>query len=222
MSATPEKPWPPVFRVVRQPKGSYACTACVAAMVLGMELEEVQKHIQGTQIPNGKVYYKTSELIRVLGNHGVVMGFYFKPPDDKGMKADNSLRLTLDLPIEGMVCIMAVKSQTQTDADHLVLFNGREVLDPQEDDPQPLRRYTILEIYPIIYFKDGEFEGEKPAAPPEIHPEDLRSMAQCLMDNPSWDNLLCGKYGRVLAHHYLHYVEPGNLEHLANGAWEED
>lgn len=198
----PKTPWPPVFRVVRQAPGSKDCTACVAAMALGLTLEEAKWQMQGWQLPDGSIYYRQTDLIKILGAYGVVMGFYFRPGDvEKGEYVVKDVRLTLDVPLKGMVCVIGVKSKTQAVADHCVFFDGENVLDPQHDEPQSITDYRILDIYPLLYYVDKPWdEAEKPAAPPEM---DLAAMAKCLVDNPSWDNLLCGRYGRILAQYYL-------------------
>lgn len=207
MTDLQSKPWPPLFRVVRQSPGSKDCTACVAAMALGLTLEEAKRQMQGWQLPDGSVYYRNTELIKILGAYGVVMGFYFRPGDvEKGERVTKDVRLTLDIPLKGMVGILAVKSNTQSLADHCVFFDGENVLDPQHDEPQSVTDYRILDIYPLLYYIDKPWDkDEKPAAPPE---GDLKAMAQCLVDNPSWDNLLCGRYGRALARHFLSRPTP--------------
>lgn len=197
---TEKKPWPPMFRVVRQEKGSKDCTACVAAMALGLTMEEAKSQMQAYVLPDGSQYYKMLELFKILGAYGVIVGAYFIPDNPDGDRIAEDAHLTCDAPIQGRAHILCVKSKTQTIADHMVFYDGKAVLDPQEDEPQSISNYRILEIYPLTYFIDKGFDDEKPAAPPE---GDLRAMAQTLVDNPSWDNLLCGKYGRILARHFL-------------------
>lgn len=161
-------PWPPVHRVVRQAKESKDCTACVVAMVLGLTLEEAKSQMQAYVLSDGSHYYKMREMLKILGSHGVVVGFYFTPADQvNGDRIAEDSHLTCDIPIQGRPCILCVKSKTQTVADHMVLYDGKMVLDPQEDDPQPISDYRILEIYPITYFIDKGFDDEKPAAPPK-------------------------------------------------------
>lgn len=160
------KPWPPAHRVVRQEKGSKDCTACVAAMVLGMTLEQVKKHMRATVLPDGSRYYKMRELLRIIGEHGIVAGFYFTPADQvNGDRIADDANLTCNIPIQGRPCILCVKSKTQTEADHMVFYDGKAVLDPQEDEPQPLSSFMILEIYPVTYFIDKGVEGERPDTP---------------------------------------------------------
>ncbi len=148
---------PPIYKNVKQPKGSKVCTACVAAIVTGTTLKQAESAMKRTELPGGTYFYRTREMLKYVGSFGILVGAWFSVNG----KAEKNLKLSMyPLPITECTAIMVVKSTIYKNAQHMVAWDGAFILDPLCDEPQSISDYHIIEIYPLTYLQETDWTEE--------------------------------------------------------------
>lgn len=143
----------PTFKTIKQPPGSKVCVAAVAAMAVGRTLRYAENRMKPTKVEGGH-YYKTSELLKFLGDHGIYAGAIWWW--DEPVWADKDTVLKLELPLAGRQAIMCAPSESFKGYYHVVFWDGQHVRDPSSTVPDTtdLETYQILEIVPLTYIEE--------------------------------------------------------------------
>jgi hypothetical protein len=146
----------PEFKTIKQPKGSMVCGAAVTAMAVGCTLQQAYDGMWRT-MNKGKPYFRTSEVLKFLGAHGIYSGpIAFN--DDGGLdEIDASTDIIFTCPMS-RAAIITVKSRTHSDWTHYVFWDGKHVRDPHPDEPDTtdLKDYDILDIMFLTYLTEIE------------------------------------------------------------------
>lgn len=145
---------PEEFRTIKQPKGSRICTACVTAMALNTTLEYIESRMEPSQCGDGEIYYKTREMLKVLGAHGIYCGLIFSH-DESPVE---SFRLATDLDLQGLRAILVVRSENIPGASHFIFWDGERARDPLPGvrDTKDLSRYHVQDIIPLVYLDESQ------------------------------------------------------------------
>ena len=147
---------PKIWKTIKQPEGSLICIAAVTAMALGKSLKYVCRLMKPSYHEDGRPYYRTREMLKVLGSHGIHCGL-IAIGDGKFSK---KIRLSCNIPMIDMLAILTVPSPEITGAYHVVFWDGQVVRDPLPNvaDEMPLESYNLKEIVPLVY-RDETFKG---------------------------------------------------------------
>lgn len=145
----------PEFKTIKQPCGSKVCGAAVTAMAIGCSLEEAQAQMTPSY-HEGDPYYKTREVLKVLGSHGIFTGMIFSVAD--GHLWHNA-DIKFDFKFNEIIAIVVVKSNTYEGKSHFVFWDGSCVRDPSlaVGFCTSIEEYEVEEIYPLVYI-DESFE----------------------------------------------------------------
>lgn len=149
---------PPEFKTVKQPLGSKVCGAATVAMAIGVTLEEAEEMMEPTHLSDGSHYYKTREVLRVLGAHGIQcgLGIQINPKYSDKITPDTELEFLIKLS-EDYKALVVVKSETFSGKYHYVFWDGEQIRDPSPCvNVSSLTDYDIVEIVPLIYIDETE------------------------------------------------------------------
>lgn len=131
---------PEKFIRVEQPRGSKVCGAATCAMATGKTLEEVLSEIDWKSLSH------VAGMACYLAMHGITMGFWFGNLED-GFDKEN--HFVVDP--RGRPAVVAVTSNSFTNADHWVFWDGEKILDPS---PFPVSEHEILEVHFLTYWQE--------------------------------------------------------------------
>jgi hypothetical protein len=137
------------IRPLKQELGSNNCVAIVAAMATGCLPEDFEKRISHDPP------YHDMELFVFLWElgYGLVFGF-------AGIQDFNPLNYTLriDIDLKDYMAYIAVKSETNDDLTHAILWDGKQIYDPnpQIQNGRGLNEYEVIKIYPFTKMPVGE------------------------------------------------------------------
>lgn len=135
------------LKLIRQPN-NYTCIAACAAMVTHTTLEEFIKfaghdgsdNSPDSPHPDKRRGFGITELAAYLSLHGYHLGCWF----------DADMERPKDVQAETL-SIWSVKSLTLPPPnEHVVVWTGKEILDPNQDEPQKQNKYTVTEWWPIV------------------------------------------------------------------------
>lgn len=145
---------PTEWITVKQPASSKVCTAAVAAMALGEHISYAQDRMTPSY-HEGKAYYKTRELLGILGYHGILTGLTLISQDGK-LSRDSDI--TYELTMSDIFAVIVVKSKNYVDFSHFVFWDGKHVRDP---DPgvsvtTDLEDYVVQDVYPLCYLEEED------------------------------------------------------------------
>lgn len=136
-----------LYRTIKQDAGSWNCTACVAAMITGCDVEQVHEWT-GTNV--GDPIWD-DELFIWLLKHGwqIDCGVEFREP-----LQELSLHqpVAFEFKLAGHPCYVSVSSENYPGETHAVFWDGQVLRDPnpKKPDEQPsLEGYVIHTIYPL-------------------------------------------------------------------------
>lgn len=110
-----------------------------------------------SMLPNGQHYYLTRELLAYLGRHAIVAGMTFQPLDGTPLRIDRPEDVSVDLKwsMQGVPCLLVVRSKIYANAEHFVFWDGEAVRDSSgPDDTNRLGDYEIIDIMPLTYYDD--------------------------------------------------------------------
>jgi hypothetical protein len=166
---------PDKFYTVKQ-TNDHNCGAAVAAMAVGdhsITFAEQNMNLSAATIGGKKVMcYKVSETAGFLAWHGILMGLFFRLLSNP---MDPELRIETSLKLKDRPCLLSVKSEKYTDADHWVFWDGQYVRDPNpaQAEMAALREYRVLEVYPLVYLEEPEDEIRTSSDPPTQRSQEL-------------------------------------------------
>ncbi len=136
-------------RPLKQEPGSHNCVAIVAAMATGCLPEDFEK-----RIPHDPPYCDMELFVFLweLG-YGLVFGFAEIQDFDP---LNTTLRIELNL--RDFMAYIAVKSKTNNDLTHAILWDGKQIYDPNPlvQHGLSLNEYEVIKIYPFTKLPIGE------------------------------------------------------------------
>lgn len=138
-------------RIVTQPD-NWSCYACVAAMITGKQLQDVidfvghdgSRRSDDSKHPDKRVGFTHGEVSAYLAHHGLALNCW--------LTLDNGeLRIPAEFNnMERMQAELVVESERLKGVAHSVWWTGYEVLDPNFCDPQPLNKYKVICVNPLV------------------------------------------------------------------------
>ena len=141
-------------RPLKQELGSFNCVAVVAAMATGCLPEDFENRI------SHKAPYCDMEFFVFLWEQGYGLVFGFA-----GIQEFDPLNQTLkvELDFTDFKAYIAVKSETDPDLTHAILWDGHQIYDPNPlvPDGRPLSDYEVLKMYPFTRLPIGDPEELK-------------------------------------------------------------
>lgn len=135
---------PKQFRTVKQPHGSGACGACVAAMAVGRGLQYAKSRMQGVR-HGRQIVYSTVEILKFLSAHGIFCGQFAQDTDGvAGSSMEDTMML--EVPIKGAPALVAIPG-------HWMFWDGEFIRDPDPNEPDTLelKDITFTEWVPLVY-----------------------------------------------------------------------
>jgi hypothetical protein len=147
---------PPTFKTVKQPFGSKVCGAALAAMVVGCTLEEAQARMMPS-FHEKKRFYKTREILKFIGGHGVICGMTFSV-DDGLLWHDADIKFSVNM--QDIYAIVVVESSVYAGYSHYVFWDGKNVHDPNPhvEEISNLEDYVVQDVYPLTYVDEAPSE----------------------------------------------------------------
>lgn len=135
---------PDEFKTVKQ-QTSTDCTVAVAAMATGLSLKEAKAGMKITVL-DGYAFYKMREVACFLASHGILMGMHVGVGEGHLPRTIEFSWRMADFP-----AILVVVSERFKEQDHCVLWDGKQIRDPNPvaPDKRDLEEFKVLEIYPL-------------------------------------------------------------------------
>lgn len=143
------------WKTVKQPQGSKICGAAVAAMATGKTLWETLCEMKASYCQSdGKQFYKTREVLKFIGGHGIFTGAVGIATDKFTLRWNEVF--TLNICLAGRQAILVVPSTVFEGKSHFVFWDGRYVRDsnPSLPDTTNIEDYEIEEIIPLTYIDE--------------------------------------------------------------------
>jgi len=137
-------------KVIKQ-SDKYSCVACVACMATGTRLVDFQRFFYFKGPP-----YSDRDLYRYLLSKGYTVGVGFKNIDGGQFKL--GITLKIGFLLSDFPAYVIVKSMRFPGKEHVVYWNGFEILDSNPDVKTaglPLSDYDIVAWFPISKFSDS-------------------------------------------------------------------
>lgn len=139
-------------KVIKQPD-KISCVACVACMATNTRLIDFERFFFTKGPP-----YSDLDCYRYLLSKGYAIGLGFK--NDKCHIIREEGRLRIEFKVKNFPAYVVVKSMRFKGMEHVVYWDGENILDPNptlKEDGLPLKEYEIISWFPIIKFRvDGE------------------------------------------------------------------
>jgi hypothetical protein len=148
---------PEHYRTVKQPRYSLICVAAVAAMATGETLQQAYAAMTPTMHKEeGKPFFKTVELLKYLGAHGIFSGIMVSEDNAYLSGLDENTDVVATCPMNKLCAILTVRSDTDSNWTHYVFWDSQHVRDPNPSKPDTtcLTDYEILDIMFITYLEE--------------------------------------------------------------------
>jgi len=131
------------MEVIRQTENN-TCLACVMAMMVGESEGYVLDWFEHIDPP-----FSDEDAFLFLAHHGIYLAFLVDLGKD-GEKISDSQEFKVSFDMVRPAYVI-VKSKTHTGRAHAVFWDGKNILDPQKDEPQEILKYDVISIYPMLW-----------------------------------------------------------------------
>ena len=137
------------MKVINQTKTN-TCLVCVLAMIVEESEQYVLDWFKYITPP-----ISDEDAFIFLAHHGrylTTCASFKNKKTQKGISLSNIdyIEIKWDMKNEAY---LVVDSHTKEDRTHAVFWTGKKVLDPMEKKPQPLSKYKIRYLYPMMHSK---------------------------------------------------------------------
>lgn len=134
----------------------WGCLPTVAAMIVGNEITYDDVITEIGRDGKDTLGFEDIELSQYLLAHGFIVAQAIRP---KGTDTEQRIRWINSLGIMNSPAVVTVKSMRFENSEHVVLWTGQEVLDPNPEiiENLPLSAYTIHTWAPLGWIlEDGD------------------------------------------------------------------
>lgn len=137
-------------KIVRQSKCKKTCLMCVLAMVVNKSEEYVLDWFKPKNPPISDI-----DAFIFLAHHGIYLAncVSFANHREDGIFIAADTEFNIQYVLNNRIAYLIVDSPdlSVTEEHHAVFWNGEFILDPCQSLPQPLGRYKVRRIYPLIF-----------------------------------------------------------------------
>lgn len=141
---------------------SWSCVICCTQMITFCDRDEIIEYAEGVDPELKTSGINHYNMIPFLFNHGIMLGSMFDgiaPPDGYTIDEVDGIQVTVELKENPF--LLTVDSWRFEGKQHLVLWDGFVVRDPNPDAPETtkLSQYNIISLDQVRFLSDAAYDN---------------------------------------------------------------